>query len=51
MSPRTPYAMGPEGRDGPGLPQSSLPSYMILHVLGGMATGGERVRTRTRDGI
>jgi hypothetical protein len=28
-----------------------LAGYMIMHVLGGMATGGERVRTRPRDGV
>lgn len=28
MGKRTPYAMGPEGWEGPGLPQSNLPSFM-----------------------
>ncbi len=37
--------------DNPAMISLRLAGYMILHVLGGMATGGERVRTRVRDGI
>jgi agmatinase len=37
--------------DNPAMISLRLAGYMIMHLLGGMATGGERVRTRLRDGI
>ena len=37
--------------DNPAMISLRLAGYMIMHLLGGMATGGERVRTKLRDGI
>ena len=37
--------------DGPAMISLRLTGYIIMHVLGGTATGGERVRTRLSDGV
>jgi len=36
--------------DNPAMISLRLAGYMIMHLLGGMATGGERVRSRRRGG-